>query len=87
MTDAIISPVEVVLRLVGRPKEVAAVVHRHRTAVVKWRRCGDIPDPQSQRALLLHARGLGIPLTAEHLIFGATEAELSAVTPHPVAAE
>lgn len=88
MCDAIIPPVEVVLRLVGSPPEVADIVQRHRTAVIKWRRRGDIPDPGLQRVLLTYARAHHIPLKADHLIFGATEAELAAVSaPTPVAAE
>ncbi|WP_425426175.1 carph-isopro domain-containing protein [Albimonas pacifica] len=80
MSNAV-SPVDVVVSLFGSPGAVAEVCDRHRTAVSHWRRAGprreagDVPPPH-MRKLLAHARAHGIPLTAEHLIFGATRAEL-----------
>ena len=86
MLDVTISPVEVFLLLIGPPAEVAQIVQRHRTAVVKWKRLGRIPS-DSQRMILAYARDHSIPLTGDHLIAGATEAELAALQPAEVAAE
>lgn len=41
----------------------------------QWRDAGDLP-PRVNRRLLSFARGNGIPLTAEHLIFGAKRSDV-----------
>jgi hypothetical protein len=53
------------------------------------RDAGDLPSVRIMRALLSHATARGIPLRAEHLIWGASEAEIAALTAPrtPVAAE
>lgn len=88
-----LSPVDVVFRLVGGPVVVAAICRQDRTTSMKWRtagprrEAGDIP-PGKMRELLLYARANDIPLTAEHLILGADEAEIEALcTRTQVAAE
>lgn len=78
MTRAIVSPLEVVRRLIGADGVVAGIVSRDRSAVVKWRRRGFVPS-ECQRDLLTFAGLNGIPLKAEHLIVGATEAEIDAL--------
>lgn len=80
-----LTPAEVVARLIGPSSVVAEIVQRDRTAVVKWRNAtlrrpaGSIPGDEEKRALLTYAQAHNIPLTAEHLIWGATEAELDAL--------
>ena len=78
MNRAIVSPPEVVRRLIGADGVVAGIVHRDRSAVVKWRRRGFIPS-ECQRDLLTYASANAIPLQAEHLIVGATEADIEAL--------
>ncbi len=85
MIEQHLTPADVVARLIGPSAVVAEIVGRDRTAVVKWRNAtlrraaGSIPGDEEKRALLSYAQEHGIPLTAEHLIWGATEAELAAL--------
>lgn len=44
----------------------------------KWRDAGDMPS-RVNRDVLRYARRNGIPLTADHLIWGADEAEIAAL--------
>ena len=80
-----LTPVEVVFRLIGPPEAVGRILEMHEKSPYWWRRpsnnrsAGDLPSTQVQRALLSYAQEHGIPLTAEHLIWGATEAELAAL--------
>lgn len=90
-----LTPAEIVERLIGRPEEVSRVAGQTSKAAYGWRHgsswrdAGDIPSARLMRRLLKHAMANGIPLTADHLIWGATEAEIDALTaPQPkVAAE
>jgi hypothetical protein len=85
---------EVCEALIGRPEVLgqiaglgpkAAYGWRHGSA---WRDAGDLHSARTMRLLLAHARDRGIPLTAEHLIWGAEAAEIEALlAPGKVAAE
>lgn len=90
-----LTPAEVVFRLIGPPAVVAPIVGRDRTSVIKWRKgsprraAGAIVGDDVKLALLDYADENEIPLTADHLLFGATEDELAAIAaaPEQVAAE
>lgn len=73
--EALIGPVEVIGPIVGAgPK--SAYGWRHAS---KLRDAGDITSARHMRALLAHAAARGIPLTAEHLIRGASADEVAAL--------
>lgn len=81
-------------RLIGRPERVSAVTGQSDKAAYLWRHgsssrdAGDIPSTRLMSVLLKHAAANGIPLTAEHLIWVASEADILALLPHAkVAAE
>jgi hypothetical protein len=77
------SPTDVVLRLFGGIEATAAACGMKPKSPYVWRRAvkgraaGDLPSANIMRKLLAHARAHGIPLTPEHLIFGASEKELA----------
>lgn len=79
------TPLEVCEALIGKPDVIAAICGVNEKAPFGWRRAadrregGDIPSAVHQRALLAHAVAHGIPLTADHLIWGATDAEIAAL--------
>lgn len=87
-----LTPLEVCERLIGTVEDVARAAGLGAKAGYGWRRAsewreaGDVPSARVMRQLLSHARLHGIPLTPEHLIFGASEAELAALMPEKVAA-
>lgn len=80
-----LTPLEVCERLIGPFPVISDVVGYSDKAPYLWRRAvdgrdaGDFPSTRIQRQLLSHARAHGIPLTAEHLIWGAEEAEIEAL--------
>lgn len=80
-----LTPFEVCERLIGRPEVISQILGDHPKTAYGWRRAsknrdaGDIGGPIKQRLLLSHARANDIPLTAEHLIFGATVEEIGAL--------
>ncbi|GAB1361794.1 hypothetical protein MASR1M32_10300 [Rhodobacter sp.] len=61
------------------------IVGTHPKRPYGWRRgadgrdAGDIPSARHQRSLLAHSDAHALGLTAEHLIRGATEAEIEAI--------
>lgn len=69
----------------GKPEVLAEIVGSHEKAPFKWkngsvwRDPGDLPSTRHQRKLLTWARKHAVPLTAEHLVFGASEAEVAAL--------
>jgi hypothetical protein len=75
-------PLEAAIAAFGSPEAVADICGRHRTTLYGWKRAsvdrpaGDLPSTAIMRKLLAHARAHGIPLTPEHLIFGASAAEV-----------
>ena len=81
-TETHMTPFEVVERLIGPPETVGPLIGISQKATYGWRHpsanrdAGDIPSARSQRSLLAHAAAHGIPLRAEHLIWGAPAAEI-----------
>ena len=84
--EQMLTPADVVFALIGPPEVVGPICDLSQTVAYVWRRsagerrdAGDIPSARHMRKLLAHARAHAIPLTAEHLIFGASRAELDAL--------
>lgn len=80
-----LTPLEVCEALFGHIESVsvaaglegkAAYAWRHAS---KWRDAGDIGASRYQRRLLAHAAARGIPLTADHLIWGAPASQIEAL--------
>lgn len=78
-----LTPAEVSFRLFGGVKGVSDILNVHEKTPVAWKRgsklrdAGDIPSTRIIRILLAAATHRRIPLTIEHLIFGASEAEIA----------
>ncbi|MGR3822686.1 MAG: hypothetical protein ACU0A5_08920 [Salipiger marinus] len=76
-----LTPVEVCERLIGPIERLALIGGLREKAAYAWRRGskyrdpGDMP-PRANRALLAYAAARGIPLSADHLIWGAPEVEI-----------
>ena len=76
---------DVVEALIGKPEAVGEIVHVHPKAPYHWRErngrreAGDIPYAAHMRALLAHSAAHRLGLTADHLIWGAEEAEVQAI--------
>lgn len=83
-----LTPVEVCEMLIGPLSDLERIVGYRPKAGYGWRRpgkwrdAGDIPSSRLQRRLLAFAAAARIPLTAEHLIWGAPEAEIRALVAH-----
>lgn len=80
-----LTPMQVCERLIGKPEQIAAAAGLHEKAPYHWRNArtgraaGDLPSATVMRALLAFAKARQIPLTADHLIWGASEEELAAL--------
>lgn len=80
-----LTPMDVVTRLIGPLKTVAAICDVSEKAPflwmrgAKWRSPGDLPSARYQRALLRYSDARGLGLRAEHLICGATEDEIQSI--------
>lgn len=80
-----LTPLEVCERLIGKPETVAEASGLHKKSAFpwrhasKWREAGDLPSAKIQRALLAHSAAHRLGLTADHLIWGAAEAEIDAI--------
>lgn len=78
-----LTPLEVVQQMIGPVEEIGTLLSIDRKSPYGWRRgskwhdAGDIPSTKYQRKLLAYARRRGIPLTADHLIFGADAEEVA----------
>lgn len=72
-------------RLIGTPEEIARICGIAEKSPYAWRfaskgrHAGDLTSAVHMRALLAHSEAHGLGLTAEHLIRGATEAEVEAI--------
>ncbi|WP_091845664.1 hypothetical protein [Palleronia pelagia] len=83
--SANLTPVEVAKCLLGTIEDVAIAAGFDRKTAFKWvnpsawRDAGDIPSARSMRRLLDYSDARGLGLTAEHLIRGATRAEVDAI--------
>lgn len=79
-----LTPLDVCAALIGPLSELERIAGYQPKAAYAWRRSsttrpgGDLPS-KVQRALLAHAEARGIPLTAEHLVRGASRAEIDAI--------
>ena len=77
-----LTPMQVVERLVGPPEVTGPAVGYGTKAAYHWRNprtgraAGDLPSAEVMRRLLAHSEAHGLGLTAEHLIRGATQAEV-----------
>jgi len=77
-----LTPVDVCERLFGGIEQVSEVCGLGPKAGYNWRRpskmreAGDLPSGRIQRKLLAYAAANNIPLTPEHLIFGADSARI-----------
>lgn len=76
-----LTPIEVVAALVAPPKRLGTLLGLSQKIAYNWvrgsahRDAGDMP-PRINRKLLAYAKRHHIPLTADHLIFGACRADL-----------
>lgn len=77
-----LTPLQVVEALIGPPEQIGPTVGYGSKAAYHWRHprtgrvAGDLPSAEVMRRLLAHSEAHGLGLTAEHLIRGATEAEV-----------
>lgn len=86
------TPTDVAFRLFGGAKGISLIIGGHEKTPFAWkhpskyRKAGDIPSTAIVRTLLAVAEQRRIGLTAEHLIYGASEADLAALMPVGLAA-
>ena len=82
---ALLTPMQVCERLIGPPEVLGPAIGYGMKAAYHWRReregrrPGDLPSVEVLRLLLAHSAAHRLGLTAEHLIWGATEAEIEAI--------
>lgn len=75
--------------MIGPPEVVGPAIGIDRTAPYNWARpakhrdAGDIPSARNMRRLLAYAAARGIPLRADHLIYGAHRTEIEALMKAP----
>lgn len=80
-----LTPYEVCERMIGGPDAIGAILEVHPKTPFSYRHAskgrdaGDLPSTRHQRKLLTWARAHDLPLTPEHLIFGADAAEIEAL--------
>lgn len=80
-----LTPAELISRMIGSPELIGQIVRVDHKSPYQWRRpsklrdAGDIPSSRHMRALLAYAAARGIPLRAEHLIWGASRTEVDAL--------
>lgn len=80
-----LTPLEVCERLIGPLPELERICGLRPKALYIWRRpaqgreAGDIVSARYQRALLDWSERHGLGLTARHLVYGASAAELDAI--------
>jgi hypothetical protein len=78
-----LTPVEVCERLIGPIEDVARIAGSHPKRGYSWRQrskwadAGDFRSMRHVRALHAHACARGIPLTLDHLVWGASEDEVA----------
>ena len=84
-----LTPLEVCEALIGPLDRIAAILGHHAKSPYHWRRAsaireaGDLPSLRIVRQLLEHSDAHGLGLLPEHLIFGATRAEIDALLALP----
>ena len=78
-----LTPIQVCERLIGKPEQIAAAIGMNEKSPYHWRNArtgrsaGDLPSTNVMRALLAHSAAHQLGLTADHLIWGAPEAEIA----------
>lgn len=83
--SAYFTPIEVCEALFGGIEQIAAITGQHLKTPYHWRHAsrdrdaGDIPSARLMRRLLEHSAERDLGLTADHLIRGATRAEIAAI--------
>lgn len=79
-----LTPLDVVECLIGDMRSIGKIACAHPKSpygwrhASKWRDAGDMPPPVNRR-ILAHAARHGLPLTAEHLIWGAEWSDVEAM--------
>lgn len=79
------TPLEVAEALIGRPEVIGQIAGIHPKSPYQWRdksglrNAGDIPYAAHMRALLAHSAAHQLGLTAEHLIWGASQDEVAEI--------
>ena len=80
-----LAPLTVAAKLLGGIERVALAAGRDPKAAYHWRHPnssrapGDLPSPTVMRAVLAYAKARDIPLTADHMLYGAPAAEIEAL--------
>lgn len=80
-----LTPMQVCERLIGKPEAIGMAAGLGEKAAYHWRNerkgraAGDLPTTAIMRALLDHSAARGLGLTAEHLIWGASEDEVAEI--------
>lgn len=80
-----LTPNDVVRTIFGGPDNVAAIIGIGTPQIYRWasggrdRDQGDLTSPRHMRTLLTYSRQHNLGLTADHLIFGADQAEIDAI--------
>lgn len=80
-----LTPIEVVEALIGKPEVIGGICRIDPKAAFGWRHAvkrraaGDLPYVAHMRSLLDFSRPRQLGLTADHLIWGASEEEVAAI--------
>lgn len=80
-----LTPSQVCERLLGKPERLGEITGLHPKSAYHWRNerkgraAGDLPTTQIMRALLAHSAAHQLGLTAEHLIWGASQDEVAEI--------
>lgn len=80
-----LTPMQVCEKLIGPPEVLGPAIGYGMKAAYHWRRerdgrrPGDMPSAEVMRLLLTHSAARQLGLTAEHLIWGADEAEIQGI--------
>ena len=79
------TPLAVAEALIGGPEKIGLICGVHPKSPYQWRGvaglrgAGDIPYAAHMRALLAHSAAHQLGLTADHLIWGASDDEVAAI--------
>lgn len=87
-----LTPVDILEALIGPPPVLEAIAGARPKGYYAWRRAscrrqaGWLPTIELMQRFLTYARARSIPLTADHLIWGAPRAEIEALLAQRAAA-
>jgi hypothetical protein len=82
---SVLTPMQVCEKLIGPPEVLGPAIGYGNKAAYHWRRerdgrrPGDLPSAEVMRLILAHSATHRFGLTAEHLIWGATEDEVAQI--------